>query len=453
MTDAIDDILDGLDLDLDLDDLTPSSTNLPADFWSARSELDHIRQAAHARARSSDALLGVVLARVAAATPPTVRLPAIVGAPGSLNVAVAIVGAPGIGKSSIVETGAGLVALDDPAVGDSVPIGSGEGLIDAYLGPPVDEVDGVTGDKRRIRRQVRQGMLAVLDEGQALAELSSRKGSTLMPTLRTAWTSGVLGQANAAEDRRRRLGAHSYRLAVLIGLQPEHAAALLDDAAGGTPQRFLWLSGIDGSIPDDAPGWPGPLPWTPPAPTAHGATPVAHELAVPPEVAAGIRAANVARTRGEAVVDTLDAHRDLSRLKVAGLLAVLAGRTRMTVEDWELGGQVLDTSDAVRAQLLDRARQQARAREDAGHRSAVRRERAIDAGRADEAIDRMAATVARHVHRARCDGGCRRRCVTQACRSTDKKVATVDEALDRATVEGWVEVDGDTIRPGSSRPA
>ncbi|MGI8936895.1 MAG: hypothetical protein ACR2JF_01530 [Iamia sp.] len=452
MTATVDDILDGLDLP-DVDAAT-TSTSLPGGWWTARPELAHVRQAAHARARSADALLGVILARVAAATPPTVRLPAIVGSPGSLNLAVAIVGAPGIGKSSGAEVGAELVALDDPAVGDAVPIGSGEGLVDAFLGPPVEEVDPVTGDKRRVRRQVRRGVLAVLDEGQALAELGQRKGSTLMPTLRTAWTGGVLGQANAAEDRRRRLPAHAYRLAVLIGLQPEHAAALLDDAAAGTPQRFLWLAGLDPTVPDEPPPWPGPLPWTAPAPTSHGATPVPLEMAVPPEVAAGIRAANVARTRGEASVDTLDAHRDLSRLKVAGLLAVLADRpTRMTAEDWHLAGTVLDTSDAVRASLVQRATREAKAREEEGHRSAIRRDYALDTAKANGAARRMAEAMGRHVHRRSCEDGCRRRCLTQATRSTDRRVATIDEALDLAVAEQWLEVQRDAYVAGQSRPA
>ena len=52
---------------------------------AARPELGRIRQAAHARARSADAVLGAVLARVAMLTPPTMRSTPASGSPAPLN--------------------------------------------------------------------------------------------------------------------------------------------------------------------------------------------------------------------------------------------------------------------------------------------------------------------------------------------------------------------------------
>lgn len=56
--------------------------------------------------------------------------------------------------------------------------------------------------------------------------------------------------AGGAERRLIPIPAHSYRMALLLGVQPRRAGALLDDADGGTPQRFLWLPTTDPLAPD-----------------------------------------------------------------------------------------------------------------------------------------------------------------------------------------------------------
>ena len=73
----------------------PTPFNLPAEFWDARPALAHVRAAAWSRNRSPDAVLGSVLARVALLVPPSVRLPAIVGAIATVDVIVALVAPSG----------------------------------------------------------------------------------------------------------------------------------------------------------------------------------------------------------------------------------------------------------------------------------------------------------------------------------------------------------------------
>lgn len=438
-------------VDGDEDHLVHHGAHLPSDWWESRSVLAHVRQAAHHRARSGDALLAFVLARVAAATPPSVALPAVVGSRGSLNFAAALIGPPGVGKSSSKRLGSELVPLEGDAIIDDLPVGSGEGLIESYF-ELVDEVDDA-GKLVKVKRQTREAVFAYVDEGQALAEIGGRKGSTLLPTLRSAWTGDTLGQANASQERNRRLPASAYRLGLVVGYQPDHAAALLADAAGGTPQRFLWLSADDPSVPYDPPPWPGPLDWHPPERRSYGEHTFDQELTLPEEVVAEVRSAAIARTRGEAQVDTLDAHHDLGRLKVAGLLALLDSRIEVTVEDWQLAGEVMTTSSSVRQHVLDHAAATEHAREEAGHRAAIRREYAIGRAKAFGAGRRMAEAIGRHVHRGKCEGGCRRRCLTQATRSTDRKEATLEEAIGEAEAEGWIFADGDLWRPGETRPA
>lgn len=420
-----------------------AAPNLPASFYESRPELAHIRQAAHCRGRAADAVLGVALARVAVLTPPTLRLPAPIDSEGTLDIAVTVIGRSGSGKSGAAKCARSLLPIEADDLAE-VGLGSGEGVIEAYLGM-VEEVD-LEGKSQRVKRQVRRGVLFMLDEGQALAEMGGRRGSTLLPTIRSGWGGEMLGQANASEDRRRQLAASEYRFALVAGFQLEHATALLDDAAGGTPQRFLFLPAHDPRIPDDAPPWPGRLAWRPPL---HQTGP----MGLDSTVAAEIRRRGLAMARGEVDDrDPLDSRRDLVRLKVAGLLAVLAGRTDIDAEDWALAGQVVDTSDLVRSSIIDAARSRAREAERVRTAQLARRAASLDDDAASRALEDMAKAIARHVHRGKCDGGCRRRCVTQATASKHRKMATIDDALDEAARRSWVVLQGEQIVPGEAAP-
>lgn len=420
--------------------------NLPASFWEARPVLEHIRRAAHSRTRSPDAVLCAVLARIAVLTSPSIRLPAIVAAKATLDLIVACVAPSGAGKSSSASVAAELLPIDDDRILLDLPVGSGEGLIDAYLGMVDDKDD--QGKPIKVRAQVRSAVLAYIDEGQALTEISGRKGSTLMPTLRSMWTGSTVGQANASSDTRRRLDAGGYRLAVIVALQPEHGAAILDDAAGGTPQRFLWCSGTDPTIPDDAPAWPGTLTFRRPAHYTLG-----HVIDVDPTIASEVRSRNLARARGESNLDPLDAHRDLLRLKVAALLAILEGRLDVNPDDWKLAGTMLRTSSIVRADIIDHATEQARQREDASTARRIRGEVALFNAVEHRALVSAAKAVGRRAHRDGSDEPIPRRLLSQAMASKHKALVSVDAVLAVAVTEGWIIPDGDGYRPGGSRPS
>jgi len=416
--------------------------NLPASFYDERPELAQIRDAAYSRARSADAVLGVTLARLATLTPPTLRLPAPVDSEATLDTAVALIGSSGSGKSGAARVARPLLPIDADDLRE-LPLGSYEGLVESYL-TLVEEVDHA-GKTQRVKRQTVRGILFELDEGQALADMGARKGSTLLPGIRSAAHGQRLGQANASEERRRHLAPGEYRFALVAGFQREHATALLDDAAGGTPQRFLYFAAEDAAIPDNAPPWPGPLNWRPPV---HRAGPMGLDTGVATE----IRRRALARARGTQAIDTLDAHRDLNRLKVAGLLALLAGRTGITADDWRLAGQVLDASDRVRSGIIEAAQWRAADNERTRTAKLARQAAHLDHDATTRAVDTMGAAIARHVHRGRCDGGCRRRCVSQVTSGKHRKLATIDDALDAAVGHGWIVVDGADIRPGETPP-
>jgi hypothetical protein len=389
-------------------------------------------------------VFGATIARVAALVPPSILLPAPVGTPGTLDVFVAMIGRSGTGKSTSADVAAEVVPiteLDDVAVEN---LGSGEGIAEAYMGT-VDELDE-EGKKRKVRQQVRRSVLFLLDEGQALDEISNRKGSTLLPTIRTAWSGGQLGQRNASDDRTRRVAARSYRFALLAGFQVEKATALLDDAAGGTPQRTVLFAAEDPTIPDLAPTHPGPLQWRPPV---HQAGPMGLDA----EVAATIRQEALAVSRGHLALDPLDSHRNLLRLKIGGLLALLDDRTAITAEDWNLAGEVLDASDRVRASIIAAAQWRAHEAERASTSKVVRRTAAVERDAEARALDAMARAIARHVHKGVCKGGCRRRCVTIATPGKARALVDVDQAIDEAEHLQWITREGDSIRPGKARPS
>jgi len=318
--------------------------HLPAEFWEARPELLHIRQAAHSRTESADVVFHAALARVAGISPHTLKLPAIVGSPKPLSYFVGLVGPSGFGKSSGHDVAQDLLPAPQWVL-DGLPIGSGEGLAEALF-ESVPVTDDAGSSKIRFeKQQTKHNAIVYVDEGEALSQLGKRSGSTLLSTLRAIWTGGTIGQTNATATTKRHVPRGTYTVGFMIALQPEIAGDLLADSGVGTPQRFGWAWATDPTIPDEPVSWPGELDWTA-LPRIDG-----QEFAVDPAIASEIRAGKLAKTRGEKVADLAESHGPLMRLKVAGLLAVLAGRDNINTEDWSLAEMVMKTSRAVRLKI------------------------------------------------------------------------------------------------------
>jgi hypothetical protein len=418
-----------------------SAGRLPDDFWAARPHLKHIRDAAHSRQRSADALLHITLARLSAITPHTCHLPGIVGTAAPLSYFAAIVAPPGVGKSSADAIGAEILPAPTWVL-DHLPLGSGEGLAEALF-DLVEEVDE-EGKLRKVKRQVRHNAYIWADEGQALGEIGGRKGSTLLPTIRTIWTGGVMGQANARAETHRVVPALTYAYGFSIALQPGKANALLEDSDGGTPQRFGWASAIDPTIPDrqHRPPWPGELDWDPPALVVTGAA-----LGVDEEVATEIQDADLARSRGEVAVSEMDAHGGLYRFKVAGLLTVLDSRNHITTDDWELAGVVKAASDAVRTSVIGAVAADAEKREAAFRERHADREVTADRRKHDAAVAECAQRIqAKVVAKPGVTVAELRRTLTKRLRDV------LDDGLAEAASNGWVcEAEEPGARGGSRR--
>jgi hypothetical protein len=433
---------------------------LPVEFYDARPILKEIRAYAHSRGTSADPVLYAVLSRIAAMVPHDCRLETGIGSRSgaSLNLLVAAVGPAGTGKSS--SAGVAKDLYPTTAVlgfADDLPLGSGEGIVEAFMGWEEHQTGETykTGDKKgepktvQVHSQVRHNAFFVADEGEALTKITERQGATIGPIIRTAWYGQTLGQQNASADRKRKIPEGSYSMGMLIGFQPETVLPLLRDAAAGTPQRFVYCHTIDPTKPATLDAY-----------RAGDAYAIHFEarpgnLILQQSIAEEVWRHHHAYSTGAIMIDRLDAHEYLTKLKLAALLTLLEKRRVVSEDDWQLAGMMWATSCAVRDHYLAQAKiTEARDRHarnlsyaDREEMAEVRRQQVREAS---TKVVRLARLAAKHVHdpakSARTIGEVNRRLPAR-----DRSL--LPEALDYAASEEWIEVDGNDLAPGPSQPA
>lgn len=400
-------------------------------FWAARPMLTHIRDFARARRASPYGVLGVVLARVITQIPPNVTLPPLVGSQASLNLFVALVGPSGSGKGAAEQCGADAVDVGEV---ESSPVGSGEGIGHLYK-----RRDG-QGNLHTIRTAV----LFTIPEVDNLTALGQRQGATLMPQLRSAWSGEKIGFAYADPKKALPIDKHTYRMGLILGVQPGRAAPLLEDADGGTPQRFLWMPVTDPHAPDVAPAAPAKQVWRSNWGGSWEPDAFAEyiELPIPDSVRLEIGITALSRLRGKS--EALDGHAGLAKLKVAAALGLLDCRREINEQDWELAGHLMAVSDATRAGVVaflsDKMKRSNNARGEAEGNRAVM----VEEKKAEAAAQR----VARRVVAALASGELSKAEVRRAVAARDR--VYFDDALERLVAAGQVSVDkgekGETLR-------
>lgn len=310
-------------------------------FWMERDSLRTIYLAALARMCPPWAVLGHCAARALTLVRPNTVLPPIIGGPGSLNWFCAIAATSGGGKSTSEAVAHELVT---PLVLQK-NLGSGEGIIDAYVKP----ADKESGEPRGLHESI----VFVADEIDSMQALGTRSGSTLMGTLRSGFSGTTLGFSNRNASSLH-LEAHGYRMTLVVHVQPAKAAALIDDSHGGMLQRVMWFPGEDNRITTETPPMPAALTLPP-----FTAWQYPQELKIPYETVELIRDERVRAMRGDQ--DHLDGHALFVREKFAFALALLDGRDEMTLEDWRLAGIASRVSDHTRTWVTE---QLAKARND-----------------------------------------------------------------------------------------
>lgn len=323
--------------------------NLPAKFWDSRPDLTHIRDAAWSRGLSPDAVLGAILTRISAITPVGHRIPPIIGTTGTYDHLTVLVGhssggktaAAGVAEELIPDTHEKTVVWDWPAP-------SGEGLIDAFF-EMVDEIDA-NGKKTRTKKQTKTAVHFTIDEGMALISQTQRSGTTIASVILSAWSGSTIGQGNASDDRKRVIKKGRARVAGLMGIQTKLGHQLLADNLidQGLSGRLVFFAAEDPTMPDrhQIPDYPGPLTITPP-PTIPN-----HQVEYPQHIWDEVRDNHWAKMRLQTIINPIDGHQNLVKLKLAGLLTFLDNRQTVTQHDWELAKHIIDSSNKVRKQML-----------------------------------------------------------------------------------------------------
>lgn len=393
-------------------------------FWESRESLAMVYQTSMAKMCPPWAVLAQCAARGLAQVRPCVTLPDIIGGPGSLNWFTAIVAPSGRGKGA---SGACARLLVPESVIQR-NLGTGEGILDAYIKPANKE----TGDPRSVHESV----LLTADEVDTLTALKSRSGSTLMGILRSGFSGETLGfsyRSNATH-----LEAHTYRMTMILSVQPEKADWIIADSVGGTPQRLMWFPATDSRISKKRP-WPSSS-LTLPSPREWQ---YRREIIVPREALDLLEDAQVDRNND--AVDALDGHALFCREKFAYALTVLDGRIEMTSEDWELSGIAAEISLYTRERTIEAIR--VGAQMDALDRGEVRGVElaAAEAAKAHEQADRTRRILrwVLSVVEAAGDGGVANRVLKHKIHSRDRRY--LDGAVNYAASSGLIrQLEGTT---------
>jgi hypothetical protein len=335
-------------------------------FWSATEQLEIIHASARARLVGPWALLGACFTRINVMVPSFVTIPPLTGGRASLNLFVGLVGPSGAGKGGA--TAAATDTIDTGATWEGgefgqlmVNLGSGEGIIHAFRKRTKD------GDEWNTHAVVFN-----VQEIDLLTATATRSGATILPVLRSMWSGEQLGFQNADPTRRIQVPPHEYRASLLVGIQPLRAGSLLDDADGGTPQRFLFVPTDDPNAPDQPPIKPEKIKWRKPLfDSLRDPFTGTYDITLPEAVESLVRDQRLEMLRNQAEGSkNASGHDTLARIKYAAHFALLAGRTTVTDDDWDLAGTLHKISVHTRENIQTQLRQQAQLK---AHKVAIAR--------------------------------------------------------------------------------
>lgn len=301
-------------------------------FWTSRKSLETIYISALSKMCAPWSVLACCAARALALVRPHITLPDIIGGVGSLNWFGAITATSGGGKGAASATAKLLVTS---AVRQR-NTGSGEGIINAYRKPATENEPA----------GLHESVMFMVDEIDSLTAQSKRNGATTMAVLRSAFSGETLGFSYVNKNTPT-IEAHTYRMTMVISVQPQRAADLLADYHGGTPQRFMWFPGTDKRVSAALAGGfvesldlPRPSEWKYPM-----------AIQIPSAARDLILRERVKAMQGR-TINVFDGHALFMREKFAFALAVLDGRTSITQEDWELSGVAARVSDSTREWVM-----------------------------------------------------------------------------------------------------
>lgn len=407
-----------------------SNLRLEQAFYEFTNELRFIQDEALSRMVAPDALLFSTLTRISASIPPAYLLPAFVGSNATASLLSAIVGSAGIGKSQANSAARELFPVNDERFRFDLPNGTGQGMIEAYLRPARR---GEAGFDEGKKIQQFEGCHFYIDEGSNLVSLGSKKEDITLDTIRSLWSGESVGQTNASTTTSRFLPARSVAFGLAVGFQPDIAAAFIREGENvGTPQRFLWCYAHNDEQPDNAPKPNGKLDVLI---LQRRDTPF--EFKFDPSIQHEIRSRRAQLMRREITFNPYESHDSLKQMKVAACLAILHRTTHVDTQTWALAGNIVEVSanvlQDIRKTYAEKQLEQQASRNDQKADSAIR---TIEKTR-EQAIKTGAATMARKVHKELRQVSTS--FLNQAVSSSDKSRATIDEMIDYALNQSWLE--------------
>ena len=354
-------------------------------FFSARKWLEYAYRYARALRLSPYGLVGVMLARMSALTPPNVVAQLTPhDMPMTLNVNVALVGPTGSGKGRVMGQARHLMPTPPLCTLEEVKPKTGESIPAKFIA----KVPAVDGDGKQIKGEYMDKVmtdrcLLYMPEVVSLKAAMSRQGSTILPTLLESFSNEPLGDDTKGRQYQIKLPSYAYRLASVVGVQPSNAGVLFDEAQTGLAGRFAYMPSVDADAPAKRPNPPTrPFPYDPcRIPEGNGLEALAALLehgsldnmpkngpnsregyplkAISFPSAATEYADHMQRLSVLGQATALDAHRVELVARFAALLALMDYRLDVNMEDWQLAMSFMDVSDRIRAECLEQSRRSA----------------------------------------------------------------------------------------------
>lgn len=227
-------------------------------FWDARTWLRHVHDYARAIRVSPEGLLGAVLVRVSSMIRPSVVLKVTdYDNPMSLNLNVALVGAPGTGKGKLVSAARNLIPLPlgNPML--ELKPKTGESIVSKFVSMVQDKDDKGKPIPRQYHPEIRTDRVELVQtEVNALGASFKTDGSTMLTTLLQAFSNEYIGAETRAKSSSVVLPPYSYRLSSILGVQPSESHVIFDNSSVGFASRFIFVNAIDTAAPVQRPLMP-----------------------------------------------------------------------------------------------------------------------------------------------------------------------------------------------------
>lgn len=354
-------------------------------FFKSRKWLEYAYRYARALRLSPYGLVGVMLARMSALTPPNVVAQLTENdMPMTLNLNVALVGPTGSGKGKTMGQAKRLMPAPPLCMMEEVKPKTGESIPAKYVAKvPAVDADGKPIKGEYADKVMTDRCLLYMPEVVSLKAAMGRQGSTILPTLLESFSNEPLGDDTKGKQFQIKIPPCAYRLAAVIGVQPSNANVLFAEAQTGLAGRFIYVPSIDRDAPAQRPVPPsGPFPFdTMRIPEGNGPESIAAMLkygglehmpdngpdardgyplvtiTFPDQAAAYADHAQLLSVTGKA--DALDAHRVELVARLAALFALMDYRLEANMDDWRIALAFMDVSDRIRADCVEQTRRSA----------------------------------------------------------------------------------------------